>query len=251
MIAPVRCKRSSTVLVRGRNLGTSHVSHMPGVRSLGAFSRGALPAEGWRSGAEGAAPIVLLRDSPLAAARSWRGGAAAGDLGTPTVRELVGQRFVVALSGTSPSPALLGRVRRGEIGGVILFGSNIESPAQLRRLTATLQEAARDGGRPPLLIATDQEGGQVRRLPWAGPRPATTALGRLEPAAIRARGAGVREGPSAGGRERRSRPRRRRAPRRLVHGARAADVRGEPGRRRRRRRSRSRAGSPPRGSRPP
>ena len=104
----------------------------------------------------------------------------------PTVRELVGQRFVVALGGTSPSSALLERVRRGEIGGVILFGSNIESPAQLRRLTAALQEAARDAGRPPLLVATDQEGGRVRRLPWAGPVESTTALGRLNPTAIRA-----------------------------------------------------------------
>ena len=105
--------------------------------------------------------------------------------GTPTVRALVGQRFVVALSGTTPSPALLGRIRRGEIGGVILFGSNVVGPAQLRRLTTTLQAAARDARRPPLLITTDQEGGKVRRLPWAGPLPSATALGRLGPRAIR------------------------------------------------------------------
>ncbi len=95
------------------------------------------------------------------------------------MRELVGQRFVVAMRGTSPSPSLLGRVRRGEIGGVILFGSNIVDRGQLRRLTATLQRAAREARRPPLLIATDQEGGGVRRLPWAGPFPSTTELGRL------------------------------------------------------------------------
>ena len=113
------------------------------------------------------------------------GAAVPAALAPPTVRELVGQRFVIAMNGTSPSPALLGRVRRGEIGGVILFGSNIENRAQLRRLTAALQEAARDAGRPPLMIATDQEGGRVRRLPWAGPVPSTTALGRLSPRAIR------------------------------------------------------------------
>lgn len=139
-------------------------------------------------GQRSAAPIVLLGIVSLLAFGVGGGSGAAAQAApaSPTVRELVGQRFVVALSGTSPSPALLGRIRRGEIGGVILFGPNVESPAQLRRLTSTLQEAARDAGRPPLLIATDQEGGQVRRLPWAGPRPATTALGRLEPAAIRA-----------------------------------------------------------------
>ena len=114
------------------------------------------------------------------------GAAVPAALAPPTVRELVGQRFVVAMDGTSPSRALLGRVRRGEIGGVILFGSNIENPTQLRRLTTALQEAARTAGRPPLLIATDQEGGRVRRVPWAGPLPSTTALGQLSPAAIRA-----------------------------------------------------------------
>jgi beta-N-acetylhexosaminidase len=105
---------------------------------------------------------------------------------TPTVRELVGQRFVVAMSGTSPSSALLGRIRRGEIGGVILFGSNVVSRVQLRRLTSTLQGAAREAHRPPLLIATDQEGGRVRRLPWAGPVPSATELGRLGTSRIRA-----------------------------------------------------------------
>ena len=115
-------------------------------------------------------------------------------------------------TGPSPSPALLARIRRGEIGGVILFGANIESRAQLRRLTATLQQAARDAGRPPLLIATDQEGGSVRRLPWVGPvRLARRELGRLGPPAIRARGARGRQALRARGRQRRSRARRRRA----------------------------------------
>jgi beta-N-acetylhexosaminidase len=106
--------------------------------------------------------------------------------GVSTIRELVGQRFVVAMSGTSPSSALLARVRRGEIGGVILFEPNIVSPAQVRRLTSALQQAAREAGRPPLLIATDQEGGRIRRLPWAGPVPSTVELGRLGTSRIRA-----------------------------------------------------------------
>ncbi len=157
------------------------------------------PARG--SGRSGAAPASGAASSPTrpalqpgAASNGIEALGAAGRLptarvaGAPTVRELVGQRFVVALSGTTPSPSLLGRVRRGEIGGVILFGANVVGQAQLRRLTATLQNAARDARRPPLLIATDQEGGKVRRLPWAGPLPSATALGRLEPWAIRSEG---------------------------------------------------------------
>ena len=66
----------------------------------------------------------------------------------PTTAELVGQRLVVALEGRRPSPALLGRIRRGEIGGVILFGANITGPAQLRQLTASPSALlARVGGR--------------------------------------------------------------------------------------------------------
>src|SRR5699024_373762 len=46
------------------------------------------------------------------------------------------------------------------VGGVVLFGKNIESPAQLAAFTADLQEA----GRLPMFIAVDEEGGAVARL---------------------------------------------------------------------------------------
>lgn len=107
-------------------------------------------------------------------------------VGSPTLRELVGQRVVVAMRGTSPSPGILARIRGGEVGGIILFGANIEGRAQLARSVAAMQRAARSAGRPPLLIATDQEGGEIRRLPWAGPSPSTTDLGGLGPARIQA-----------------------------------------------------------------
>ena len=86
------------------------------------------------------------------------------------------------MQGTSPSSALLARIQRGEVGGIILFGGNIESRAQLARSVAAMQQAARTSGRPPLLIATDQEGGKIRRVPWAGPALVTSDLGRLSPA---------------------------------------------------------------------
>ena len=60
------------------------------------------------------------------------------------------------------------RPRAGEVGAVILFSANIVSRSQLTGLTSSLQRAARDGGNPALLITTDQEGGEVKRLP-AGP----------------------------------------------------------------------------------
>lgn len=51
------------------------------------------------------------------------------------------------------------------IGGVVLFAVNLQETRQILQLTAALQQTASDG--LPLLIATDQEGGRVARLPEA------------------------------------------------------------------------------------
>jgi beta-N-acetylhexosaminidase len=95
----------------------------------------------------------------------------------PTTSQLIGQKLMVAMSGTTPTSSLLGRIQRGEIGGVILFGANITSAAQLKSLTSKLRQAAAQGGQPPLLIATDQEGGSVKRLSWAAPTISPPAMG--------------------------------------------------------------------------
>lgn len=87
------------------------------------------------------------------------------------------------MTGTTPSADFLARIRRGEVGGVILFGSNITTRAALMALTAQLQRAAGDGGQPPLLIATDQEGGAVKRIPWAPPTMTVAQMGQLGSAA--------------------------------------------------------------------
>jgi beta-N-acetylhexosaminidase len=52
---------------------------------------------------------------------------------------------------------------------VILFAPNIVSRGQTLALTGALQRAARAGGNPGLLIAIDQEGGQVKRIPSGPP----------------------------------------------------------------------------------
>jgi beta-N-acetylhexosaminidase len=105
-----------------------------------------------------------------------------GASGTP-LSELIGQKLMVAMDGTTPSAALLGRIQRGEIGGVILFSFNIASAGQVRAMTKQLQAAAAAGGQPPLLISTDQEGGIVKRLPWAPPTLTPPAMGQLGSAA--------------------------------------------------------------------
>src|SRR5207245_1132781 len=105
---------------------------------------------------------------PAASGGAGVGGGTAPAAGTPSAAKLLGQRVMVGLPGLTAPQALLQRARRGEIGSVILFANNISTRTQVRALTASLQRAAKAGGNPPLLIAVDQEGGQVKRLS-AGP----------------------------------------------------------------------------------
>lgn len=79
--------------------------------------------------------------------------------------EAVGQLLVMAFDGTTPPDYVRRRLRDGEGAGVILFGGNVVDAVQLRRLTRAIQRAAGGGA----LIATDQEGGEIRNVPFAGP----------------------------------------------------------------------------------
>lgn len=95
--------------------------------------------------------------------------------GSPTLplEQAVGQTLVMGFDGSSPPDYIRRRLRRGEGAGVILFGGNVLDARQLRRLTRTIQHAARGGA----LIATDQEGGEIRNVPFAGPAAAQSSLG--------------------------------------------------------------------------
>ncbi|HEX4657335.1 MAG TPA: glycoside hydrolase family 3 N-terminal domain-containing protein [Streptosporangiaceae bacterium] len=88
-----------------------------------------------------------------------------------TPRQLAGQRVIYSYSGLNPPAALLTLIRNGEAAGVIFFRGNISSPAQISRVIATLEKAnaspRSNPVRAPLLLMTDQEGGEVRRLPGA------------------------------------------------------------------------------------
>jgi beta-N-acetylhexosaminidase len=94
-----------------------------------------------------------------------------------TLRQQIGQHFVFPFGGRTPPKALVKRIRRGEAAGVILFGRNISSAAQVRRLTRRLQAIPRPQGmEAPLLVMVDQEGGIVKRIPGA-PTEAAADMG--------------------------------------------------------------------------
>ncbi len=95
-----------------------------------------------------------------------------------TINQLAGQRVIYAYSGRRPPAALLAAIRAGDAGGVIFFGSNIASRSQIRGVVGQLQRANRASPvHAPLLLMTDQEGGEVRRLP-GGPIMSEKQIGQ-------------------------------------------------------------------------
>ncbi len=81
-----------------------------------------------------------------------------------TDEQLAGQRLMVGFDGTRFHRDLEFLVADLGAAGIILFSRNIESPEQIRELTAACQSCAAAAGLPPLIVAVDQEGGQVARL---------------------------------------------------------------------------------------
>lgn len=77
-----------------------------------------------------------------------------------TLEEKIGQMMVVGFTGKIVPDYLLGWLRAGRVGGVILFQRNVETPQQVAELVASLHAAAKY----PLLVSIDQEGGTVARF---------------------------------------------------------------------------------------
>ncbi|MGH7409883.1 MAG: beta-N-acetylhexosaminidase [Candidatus Methylomirabilis sp.] len=93
-----------------------------------------------------------------------------------TLREAIGQLFVLGFEGREPSSALEVFVRERAPGGLILFSRNLGGPDEIAALTAALQAASP----VPLLIAIDQEGGKVTRLgPPFTQWPGASAVGAV------------------------------------------------------------------------
>jgi beta-N-acetylhexosaminidase len=79
-----------------------------------------------------------------------------------SLRRACGQLFSVGFDGLSAPAELLERIARSEVGGVMLFRPNIESPAQVAALVSGLRKASPDDAQ--LVLSIDQEGGRVQRL---------------------------------------------------------------------------------------
>lgn len=99
--------------------------------------------------------------------------------GSP-LRRLALATLLPAFPGHRPPEWAVRLVEEG-LGGYTLFGYNIRDAAQVLELTTRLRDA-----RPDVVIATDEEGGDVTRLHYAdgSPYPGNAALGVVDDVAL-------------------------------------------------------------------
>ena len=138
-----------------------------------------------------AAPFVrTLAASPAAGLRqsaNWKPEAQAA----LSSLQLAGQRVIYSYSGLTVPASLLQAITAGQAAGVIFFGGNISSPAQIASVVNQLVAAQQASPvAAPLLLMTDQEGGEVRRLPGA-PAMSEKQIGASAHPAAAARTAGA------------------------------------------------------------
>ncbi|QGA19883.1 hypothetical protein EYB26_007578 [Talaromyces marneffei] len=88
-----------------------------------------------------------------------------------------GLHVIYSYSGSTPPAELTTLIKQGLVGGVILFGGNVNSnlPATINSWQKAYASSPAYIG-SPLLIMTDQEGGKVRRLP-GGPISSEKVIG--------------------------------------------------------------------------
>ena len=136
-----------------------------------------------------AAMTIALVAAPAAAGPVTEAGhpdlatdPASAELASMTVQQKIGQLFETYVYGSSatdvtPAEAAANQARYGvstgaqvvakyHLGSVIYFtwSDNLGNPTQIAGLSNGLQQAAMDNQDPPLLISTDQEGGNVTRI---------------------------------------------------------------------------------------
>jgi beta-N-acetylhexosaminidase len=95
-----------------------------------------------------------------------------------SLRNKVGQLLMIGFTGSDAGESLNKTIGNLRPGAIIVFGRNIKSARQISNLNISAQGAAMRASKTPLLIAVDQEGGDVIRLKTGFPLPSALAIGR-------------------------------------------------------------------------
>jgi len=115
-----------------------------------------------------------------------------------SARQLAGQRVIYSYTGYTVPTSLISQISHGQAAGVIFFKGNYQDRSQFTAVVKELEKANASADNPvhyPLLLMTDQEGGEVRRLPGQ-PVLSEKQIGQIKPlsaagAAARTAGSGA------------------------------------------------------------
>jgi beta-N-acetylhexosaminidase len=127
-----------------------------------------MPTMATAAGGRPAAPGGRAAGRAAAARSGVSESAMSASLASLSPQQLAGQRVIYSYSGLTPPASLISLIKHGEAAGVIFFGQNISSKTQIAGVIRQLDQANASSRNPvqaPLLLMTDQEGGEVRRLP--------------------------------------------------------------------------------------
>jgi beta-N-acetylhexosaminidase len=85
------------------------------------------------------------------------------------VERKVAQLFALGFDGTDASADIVGRLRRLDLGALVITRRNYTDEAQLAALTGELTSTARSARHFPPFVITSQEGGELNSLPGLPP----------------------------------------------------------------------------------
>jgi beta-N-acetylhexosaminidase len=104
-----------------------------------------------------------------------------------SVERRVAQVFLLGFRGTDATAEIFGRLRRLDLGGVVVTGPNYVSSDQLALLAGEAAVVARESRHIRPLVLAAQEGGDLNSFPGLPPPTAPADLGSVEEAAAGAR----------------------------------------------------------------
>ena len=112
------------------------------------------------------------------------------DATTLSLDEKIGQLLMTRLHATEPNEEAVELIQRLHVGSIVYYQyeNGLSDVDQIRKLSEGLQKLSMESSHIPLILAADQEGGRVVRLPLAPgelPTPSAKDLGQRDEAEIR------------------------------------------------------------------
>jgi beta-N-acetylhexosaminidase len=160
-------------------------------RDDGGDAASTVPSPGRAAPEERISFLAKIVPPPAGSRRAGRGPAiprSVADLARrlPTERK-VAQLFLFGFRGTDSTAEIFGRMRRLDLGGIVVSAANYVEVGQLGALAGEAAVVARDRRHVPPWVFTSQEGGELNSFPDLPPAAAPADLGSAREAGAQAR----------------------------------------------------------------